>query len=50
MAAKEAPIHLRSPQRADAIGGAGQKPGEAPPIVAALDPRTVSQDTVLKTN
>jgi hypothetical protein len=47
MAEKAPPLHLRLPQRADAVAGKEQQPGAVPPLTVARDPRTSSQDPVL---
>jgi hypothetical protein len=41
-------VHIRLPQRAEAVSGEEQRPGEAVPEQATPDPRTVSQDPVAK--
>jgi hypothetical protein len=42
------PIHLRMPQRAEAIVGKEPQPGTVKPIASIPGPRTVSQDPVTK--
>jgi hypothetical protein len=49
MAVERPVVHIRLPERADAVGGQEQRPGESPAAEGAPDPRTVSQDPVLKT-
>lgn len=41
-------LHIRLPQRADAIEGKEQQPGNTVPPNSAPDPRTISQDPVQK--
>ena len=42
------PLHIRLPQRAEAVSGQEQQPGADAPAKAAVDPRTASQDPSLK--
>jgi hypothetical protein len=42
------PTHLRMPQRAEAVEGKEPQPGIPTPIAPVSDPRTASQDPVLK--
>ena len=49
MVAERPVVHIRLPERSDAVGGQERQPGA--PLVAKtrVDPRTVSQDPALKT-
>ena len=42
------PVHVRLPQRADAVEGKEGKPGAPPPTQRAPDARTATQDPVTK--
>ncbi len=46
--AENLPIHIRLPQRAEAVSGQKLQPGAEVPAKAAADPRTASQDPSLK--
>ena len=48
MSAKKQTLHIRLPQRADAVAGPEPLSGEPPAAEPMPDPRTVSQDPVLK--
>jgi hypothetical protein len=41
-------LHVRMPQRADAVEGIRQQPGKAAPAISTPDPRTASQDPTRK--
>ena len=48
MAENTPPMHVRLPQRADAVEGKEQQLGKPNPPKSVLDPRTVSQDLAKK--
>jgi len=44
------PIHVRLPQRAEAVEGREGSTGQPPEFPSVKDPRTVTQDPTLKPN
>jgi len=42
-------MHIRLPERSDAVGGQEPRPGAPLVAKAPVDPRTASQDPALKT-
>jgi hypothetical protein len=48
MAKKKQPKHIRLPQRAEAVEGVEPELGGPPIPIKKTDPRTASQDPVLK--
>ena len=49
MAETPDPVHVRLPQRADAVAGKERQPGAPQPVQPAPDARTATQDPVFET-